>query len=101
MFLLVAAGVFMIVLCSITNGSFSRLLHLNEGGSVGANFVPNQQPEAQYTSPAAATVMSVYWPTVTCIYLCWSFLSFDWWITWILWPVAAVVHTVLNSILKK
>jgi hypothetical protein len=43
MFLLVAAGVFMIVLCSITNGSFSRLLHLNESGSVGANFVPNQQ----------------------------------------------------------
>jgi hypothetical protein len=65
MFLLVAAGVFMIVLCSITNGSFSRLLHLNEGGSVGANFVPNQQTKSPKGKIIALIVITVI--TVCCI----------------------------------
>jgi hypothetical protein len=101
MFLLIAAGVFMIVLSNITNAGFTRLLRLNKDKSVEGNFVPNQQPNVQYISPEAATVMSVYWPTVVCVYLCWSFLTFDWHITWILWPIAAVIHVVLDNILKK
>lgn len=43
-------------------------------------------------------VLSVYWQTVTCIYLCWSFLTFRWWITWIIWPLAGVLHTVLKRL---
>ncbi|MCR5178512.1 MAG: permease prefix domain 1-containing protein [Lachnospiraceae bacterium] len=48
---------------------------------------------------ASNTVLSVYWPTVTCIYLCWSFLTFRWWITWIIWPLAAVLHSVLKRLI--
>ena len=44
------------------------------------------------------TVLSVYWPTVTCIYLCWSFITFHWWITWIIWPLAAILHSVLKRV---
>ncbi|MCR5674336.1 MAG: permease prefix domain 1-containing protein [Lachnospiraceae bacterium] len=44
-------------------------------------------------------VLSVYWPTVTCLYLCWSFLTFHWWITWIIWPLAAVLHSVLKRLI--
>ena len=101
MFFLIGIGVFMIVLGCNVNSSFSALLQLNDATTVGGNFVPNQQPQAQYSSPAAATVMSLYWYTVTCIYLCWSFLTFDWWITWIIWPVAGIIHAVLNSAFKK
>jgi hypothetical protein len=57
MFLLIAVGVFMIVLCSITNGSFSRLLRLNESGSVGANFVPNQQKTKSSKGIIAALIV--------------------------------------------
>lgn len=100
MFFLIGLGVFMIVLGNRINNSFSDLLHINDAATVGGNFVPDQQ-ENRYASPVVAAVMSVYWLTAACIYLCWSFLTFDWWITWILWPVAAVIHAVLNSAYKK
>ncbi len=101
MFFLIGIGVFMIVLGSNVNSSFSSLLQLNDAMTVGGNFVPNQRPENKYTSPVVAAIMSVYWLTVTCVYLCWSFITFDWWITWIIWPVAAIIHAVLNSAYKK
>lgn len=44
-------------------------------------------------------ILSVYWQTVTCIYLCWSFLTFRWWITWIIWPLAGVLHSVLKRLI--
>jgi hypothetical protein len=101
MFFLIAAGVFMIVLGNIINASFTRLLRLNKCEGIEGSFVLDQRPKAQYISEGAATAMSVYWPTVICIYLCWSFLTFDWHITWILWPIAAVIRVALNNILKK
>lgn len=98
LFIFVAVGVFMIVLTSIRNGGFKTLLNLNNAGTMGADFVPSQQ-ENHYANPTVAAVMSVYWPTVTCLYLIWSFLSFDWHITWIIWPIAAIIQTLVKSIL--
>ena len=43
--------------------------------------------------------MSVYWPTITCIYLIWSFLTFRWGFTWIIWPIAAIVETLIKRTL--
>ena len=31
---------------------------------------------------------AIYWCAVTAVYLAWSFLSGDWHITWVVWPVA-------------
>lgn len=101
LFLLVAIGVFMIVLCSSINNTYESILKLNSASTVSGNYVSSQHPEAKYITPEAATIMSVYWPTVTCIYLIWSFLSFDWWYTWIVWPIAGIISAVLNGILKK
>lgn len=42
-------------------------------------------------------VMSVFWPTVTCLYLSVSFLTFRWEWTWIIWPVAVVVKKILEN----
>lgn len=44
------------------------------------------------------SIMSVFWPTITCIYLIYSFLTFDWYISWIIWPIAAVVRGLINGI---
>ncbi|MDD6193911.1 MAG: hypothetical protein PUB19_03310 [Lachnospiraceae bacterium] len=43
-------------------------------------------------------VMSVYWPTITCLYLIYSFITFDWHISWIIWPIAAVVRGLIVGI---
>ncbi len=42
--------------------------------------------------------MSVYWLTIVCVYLCWSFLTYDWYITWIIWPISAVVRGMIYGI---
>ena len=97
--LFVAIGVFLIVYGSMIYGSFDELLKVNDVRTVGGNYVPEQKE--QYMTPAMTTIMEVYWPTITCIYLIWSFLTFEWWITWIIWPVAAIVHSILKSIFKK
>ena len=34
----------------------------------------------------------------TCLYLCISFLTFQWWITWIIWPIAGVVHKLIINL---
>lgn len=94
---IVAIGVFMIVLTSMKMGSFNTLLKLNDSNSIGGQYVDYQKQE-NYSNKTVAAFMSVYWPTISCIYLVWSFLSFDWYITWIIWPFAAIIHSFLKKI---
>lgn len=42
---------------------------------------------------------SVYWTLVVVIYLVWSFTSFNWGFTWIVWPIAAVLYALLSALL--
>ena len=42
-------------------------------------------------------ILSLYWLAVTCAYLLWSFVSFDWQITWIVWPIAAVLCGIVKT----
>ena len=48
---------------------------------------------------------TVYWLLATAIYLGWSFLTSDWHITWVIWPIAgvlfAVVELVCNLVIDK
>ena len=53
-----------------------------------------------YVNEKADTFISLYWPTVTCIYLILSFLTWGWGITWIIWPIAAVIFAVLKRLLR-
>lgn len=57
--------------------------------------------EIEYENTAVDVLMHVFWPTMTCIYLIWSFITFDWWITWIVWPVAVAIHTGLKSAFRN
>ncbi len=101
LFLMVGIGVFLIVMSSMKLDSYNTLLRLNQKDTIGGNYVPNQQNAPQYISEGVAVVMSVFWPTVTCLYLIWSFLTFDWWKTWIIWPLAGIIHSVIKNTLKK
>ena len=37
------------------------------------------------------TVSTIYWLSATAVYLGWSFLTNDWEITWVVWPVAGIL----------
>lgn len=100
LFVLVGIGVFLIILGTMKNNSFERILCLNNVSTMGGNYKAADVKKS-YTNKTVGIIMSVYWQSVTCLYLIWSFLTFDWHISWIIWPVAAVVQTIINNIFKE
>lgn len=87
--LCIAAGVFTIVKAGIIQDGYSKLLQ-----------------EADYAKEAKSntlykTVAPVYWLLVTGGYLAWSFLTNDWHITWIVWPIAGVIFGAISVILQN
>lgn len=98
LFLLLALGIGLLSLTNRIMKSYDRLLRMNNQATVAGSYVPTA---VQYKSPAAEFVLRVYWITAVCLYLILSFLTFRWDLTWMLWPVAAVVYTVLMSVLRK
>ncbi len=98
LFLFEGAGVFLIVYSSIMRGRFEDLLHLNDKKTVSGAYKNKKRKstgEPVFEDEKLASMMSLYWPTVTCIYLIWSFLTFDWARTWLIWPVAAIIRKVI------
>ncbi len=73
------AGVFLLVKTCTLFGAFQLLLE--EGDYRRGRKLEDQRNEA---------VSTIYWCAVTAVYLAWSFLSGDWHITWVVWPVAGV-----------
>ncbi|MDE7322574.1 MAG: permease prefix domain 1-containing protein [Lachnospiraceae bacterium] len=97
MFVFIGIGVFLLVAAGNVSAGFTTILSLNKRDTMGGSFVPSQK-QVSYKNNTISQIMSVYWPTVTCIYLCWSFLSFDWHITWIVWVAAAVIQQLIRAI---
>lgn len=89
----------MIVFTNMKKSSFDKPLSLNGAQTMGGNFANSHDGKVHYESPVVAAIMSVYWSTVTCIYLCWSFITFDWGITWIIWPIAAIINSLVENLL--
>ena len=97
LFLMVGIGVMLLINASGKENACMELLRKNNPNSVGGNYVPAQKEEI-YKNETVAKIMEVYKPTILCIYLCWSFLSFDWHITWIIWPIAYIVRYLIRSV---
>jgi hypothetical protein len=77
---------------------FRTLLSLN-GETM--SYIKSETKEVTYSTSAAANIMSVFWPTVSCIYLSISFITFAWFATWVIWPVAGILHVLMKNILKE
>lgn len=97
MFVFIGIGVFLFVAAGNVSAGMTTILSLNKSGTMGGCFVPSQK-QVSYKNEKISEMMSLYWPTVTCIYLCWSFLSFDWHITWIIWVIAALVQQLIRAV---
>lgn len=95
LFVFVGAGVFLMVYAKSVKKSIVNLLSLNDQ----IDFT--EKKETVIENKTVNVIMSVYWTVVTCVYLCVSFLTFKWGITWIIWPVAAVANTIIKAIYSK
>ena len=118
-FLLIAIGVFLLIHSSLCKKGYKNLLKLNKKGTMKANYKAEPESdgetagdfsdktagetkkETKYISPLAEFFMDVYWPTAICLYLCASFITFRWGITWIIWPVAGILHGVFRKNLTE
>lgn len=85
----VASGVFLFVRAGIINGCYQKLLQEGEYSDT-----------EKKTSRRLEPVATIYWCAVTAVYLLWSFTSFEWNRTWIIWPVAGVFYAVVEAVAK-
>lgn len=89
MLVFIAVGVRFIVNAGIIKDGFSKLLQ------------EESYSRTEKTNKALKTVAPVFWMIVTAGYLLWSFLTNDWHITWIVWPVAGVIYGAISVILRN
>ena len=87
--LFVAAGVFLFVRAGVINGCYWKLLQEGE-------YNDNEKRTKRRLEPVA----TIYWCAVTAVYLLWSFTSFQWHRTWVIWPVAGVFYAVVEAVAK-
>ena len=99
MFLLIAVGVGIVLYVTGVKHIYRQLLALNDRNTVGGNLFASQK-ELHYREPMVEAVMSVYWQTVLCLYLLWSFLSFAWERTWVIWPLAVLIHWLIRKLFE-
>ncbi len=92
----VGIGVFLIVFGSMIKTPCRTLLSLNSDNTAGRHV---KKKKIRYINSTAAAVMSAFWHTVTCIYLSVSFITYAWNLTWIIWPVAAIIRAILKIVL--
>ena len=97
LFVFVGFGVFLIVYSSSIKRTFTRLLGINDQTEF---FEPEERRMEKIKNPTIRAIMMCYWPVVTCIYLCVSFLTFKWHMTWLIWPIAAAVNTIIIAVAK-
>lgn len=87
---MVSVGVWFFIRNGVIYASTQKLLQ--EGDYTPLNKKINAKAE---------TINGIYWLVVTAIYLAWSFLSFDWYLTWIIWPVAAVLFAAFSIAVRQ
>ena len=83
--IMVAAGVKLIVLTCTMQGGYDKLLE-----------------EGDYTrlGKRAGRYDGIYWAIMVAIYLGWSFVSWRWDMTWIIWPIAGVAYAAFHEVMK-
>lgn len=87
---MVAVGVYFIINGGSRIGAYNKLLQEGE-----------YSLEGKKASVTVDKVASIYWPIATAIYLIWSFVTNDWGITWIVWPIAGVLFGCVSGAVKN
>ncbi len=86
MFVFVAIGVYIIVRTCYLRGAYQRLLQVEDFSE-----------QRKKSAVRFEIITSTYWLLVVAIYLGVSFLTHRWDITWIIWPVAAILSSPIEN----
>lgn len=111
--LFVAIGVFLIVFSGNYEDAFKRILKIKsdkkggrkpfQGSSAGETnhmgSVQYFQKKTHQKSELENLVSSIFWSAVLIVFLITGFVFHIWYINWIIWPIAGVFHTIIESIL--
>lgn len=57
-------------------------------------------PKEKKNNRIKEAIGSAYWLLAVAVYLGWSFLSNDWGITWVVWPIAGILFAVIKCLCK-
>lgn len=90
MLALIGIGVNFIVKTCIIWESFDKLLQEGE-----------YSRKKKKEKIASSKVNTIYWSVVTAGYLAYSFISYKWHFSWIIWPVAAVLYPAVISVFSS
>lgn len=82
--LLGAIGTYIMIRINVTWEGFKKLLQTGDYSLT-----------AKKDKKAAGVISGFYWPLVTAVYLLWSSVSNSWGISWIIWPIAALLYPVI------
>jgi|AGTN01.1.fsa_nt_gi Predicted transcription factor, homolog of eukaryotic MBF1 len=88
--LIVSAGVFLLITAGSVKAGYDQLLSEGECN-----------PVQKENNRRHSRLGGVYWPIVVAVYLGWSLIINDWHITWIVWPVAALVFAAISAAFRK
>ncbi len=87
--LFIAVAVFLFVKAGIVHGCYQKLLQEGE-------FSDSEKRTKRRLDP----ISTIYWCSIVAVYLLWSFTTFEWHRTWIIWPVAGVAYAVVEAVAK-
>ncbi|MDO5495386.1 MAG: permease prefix domain 1-containing protein [bacterium] len=85
----IGLGVFLLIRGGMRRTALDRLTSQDDPTSPTS---ADDSPIARWSSP--------YWILVVIIFLAWSFLTGDWGITWIVWPIAGLLYALLSAVLN-
>ena len=88
--MIVAAAVYIFVSQGMIKSSFDQLLKMDE-----------YAPGYKERRARVERFSGFYWPVVTAIYLAISLPTNNWHITWVVWPVAALLYAGISALLIK
>lgn len=96
---LVAIGVFFIISSSLIKSSFNSILKYCNCEYIENRININEQKRNQ--PKPSDNVSSLFWSTVACIYFSYSFLTFNWGTSWLIWPVASVIYFIIKIMMDS
>ena len=89
MILIVAAGVALIVYASIVQSGFNVLLQTE-----------NHTIDQKRADQKMELIASLFWISITAIYLLLSFWTGNWGYTWVIWPIAGVIYALIAAFIQ-
>lgn len=98
LFPLVAVGVYQFIRAGMVDSCCKMLLgELDTGPALS----PVDVKTGKKVPTVVDIVAQIYWPLVVIAYLVWSFLTWDWRITWILWPIAGILFGIFAGVAES